>query len=157
MQHLPRWPTTTAIKAGPHRHADPPMVPVRNRPVGWVGEEHEIPTRIAHESSMTTGCDQCLIVLKWLPRNSAVVTATGLATIALSRDGVTFDRAWVIRSEPTSLRFSGKHKIDGWQYPHALVWKDDLYVAYSINKEDLGITRIALRELLDDADPGGSE
>jgi hypothetical protein len=80
-----------------------------------------------------------------------------LLTIALSRDGVTFDRAWVIRSEPTSLRFSGNHKIDGWQYPHAIVWKDDLYVAYSINKEDLGITRIALRELLDDADPGGSE
>ena len=70
-----------------------------------------------------------------------------LLTIALSRDGVTFNRAWIIRSEPTRQRFVGKGKRDGWQYPNALVWKDSLYVAYSVNKEDVVLTRISLDEL----------
>ena len=70
-----------------------------------------------------------------------------LLTIALSADGVTFDRAWLVRGEPTEQRFSGKDKIKGWQYPHALLWKDELYIAYSINKEDVGVTRIALQYL----------
>jgi len=68
-------------------------------------------------------------------------------TIALSKDGVLFDRAFAIRSEDTSMRFKGINKLDGWQYPTAVVWKDHLYVAYSINKEDEGVTRIAVRDL----------
>lgn len=68
-------------------------------------------------------------------------------TIALSHDGVVFDRAYTVRSEPTSMRFKGKNKVDGWQYPTAVVWKDHLYIAYSINKEDEGVTRILLDEL----------
>ena len=42
------------------------------------------------------------------------------------------------RSEETSMQFKGTNKFDGWQYPTAVVWKDHLYVAYSINKEDRG-------------------
>lgn len=68
-------------------------------------------------------------------------------TIALSNDGVLFDRALVIRSAKTNMRFKGTNKVDGWQYPTAVVWKGHLYVAYSINKEDEGVTRIALRNL----------
>jgi hypothetical protein len=68
-------------------------------------------------------------------------------TIALSRDGIVFDRAWVIRAEPTTMRFKGKDKRDGWQYPNAAVWNGALYVAYSVNKEDLMVTRIALENL----------
>ena len=68
-------------------------------------------------------------------------------TIALSTDGVLFDRAFVVRSEKTSMRFKGTNKLDGWQYPTAVVWKDHLYVAYSINKEDEAVTRIPLRHL----------
>jgi hypothetical protein len=45
------------------------------------------------------------------------------------------------------MRFKGINKLDGWQYPTAVVWKDHLYVAYSINKEDEGVTRIALCDL----------
>ena len=70
-----------------------------------------------------------------------------LLTMALSRDGITFNRAYFIRGEPTKRRYDGKHKIDGWQYPHALVWKNTLYVAYSVNKEDIALTRIALKDL----------
>ena len=67
-----------------------------------------------------------------------------LLTIALSDDGVLFDRAWIIRAEPTTQRFNGKGKRDGWQYPSSLVWKNSLFVAYSVNKEDVAITRIVL-------------
>ncbi len=67
--------------------------------------------------------------------------------IALSRDGVTFDRALSLRGEPTNGRFDGRSKLDGWQYPDAIVWQEHLYVFYSINKEDVGVTRIALADL----------
>lgn len=69
-------------------------------------------------------------------------------TIALSRDGVTFDHAYVIRGEKTTMRFPGKNKLSGWQYPHAAVWNEHLYIAYSVNKEDVGVTRIALPDLM---------
>ncbi len=65
-------------------------------------------------------------------------------TIAFSRDGVTFDRAFVVRGEPTTKRFKGLNKLDGFQYPSSTSWKEHLYIAYSINKEDVGISRIAL-------------
>ncbi len=71
-----------------------------------------------------------------------------LLTIALARDGVIFDRAWLVRGEPTKRRYDGRSKLDGWQYPNAIVWKDQLFIAYSINKEDIGITRIALKDLV---------
>ena len=70
-----------------------------------------------------------------------------LLTIALSQDGESFDSAWLVRGEPTEMRYEGRSKLNGWQYPHATVWKDALYVAYSINKEDVALTRIALKEL----------
>ena len=70
-----------------------------------------------------------------------------LLTIALSRDGTVFDRAFIVRGEPTRMRYQGKSKLDGWQYPNALVHDGHLFVAYSINKEDVGLTRISLDEL----------
>lgn len=66
-----------------------------------------------------------------------------LLTIALSSDGETFDRAYLLRGATTHRRHDGKSKLDGWQYPHALAWKGSFYVAYSVNKEDIAITRIA--------------
>lgn len=67
--------------------------------------------------------------------------------IALSRDGELFDQAFVLRGEPTTKRFEGKHKNDGWQYPSALIWRDALWVMYSENKENIWITRIPLSDL----------
>ncbi|MBT6158214.1 MAG: hypothetical protein HOL01_20475 [Planctomycetaceae bacterium] len=68
-------------------------------------------------------------------------------TIALSDDGIIFDRAHILRGEPTRMRFQGKSKLDGWQYPSALAWGDWLYIAYSVNKEDIGVTRVRLKNL----------
>lgn len=68
-------------------------------------------------------------------------------TIALSQDGKTFDRAFMIHGKRIRHRHGGRTKSLGWQYPNALVWKDYLHVAYSINKEDLGVSRIPLTAL----------
>lgn len=70
-----------------------------------------------------------------------------LLTLGLSKDGVVFDRAWIVRGEPTKMRHAGRSKANGWQYPHAISWKDSFFVAYSINKEDVAVTRISLEEL----------
>lgn len=68
-------------------------------------------------------------------------------TIALGDDGKTFDRAFMIFGERIRHRYGGRTKALGWQYPNAVVWKDHLHVVYSINKEDLGASRFALRDL----------
>ncbi len=68
-------------------------------------------------------------------------------TLALSVDGITFDRAYVVRGETTPMRFQGKSKLDGWQYPCAAAWGGWLYIAYSINKEDIGVTRVRLTHI----------
>ncbi|MBC8289625.1 MAG: exo-alpha-sialidase [Planctomycetes bacterium] len=70
-----------------------------------------------------------------------------LLTLGLSDDGVIFDRAWIVRGEPTKMRHTGRSKANGWQYPHAISWKNSFYVAYSINKEDVAVTRISLEDL----------
>jgi len=70
-----------------------------------------------------------------------------LFTIAVSEDGKTFDRTWLLSSEPIEPRFEGHAKLAGWQYPHALVQDGLLYVIYSISKEDIGLTRIAVDQL----------
>ncbi len=68
-------------------------------------------------------------------------------TISLSDDGETFDRARMIFGKRIRHRYGGRTKSLGWQYPNALVWKGYLHVVYSINKEDLGASRISLADL----------
>ncbi|MBM4438167.1 MAG: exo-alpha-sialidase [Actinobacteria bacterium] len=67
--------------------------------------------------------------------------------ISLSADGVTFARAFAVRWEATARRYEGLHKQPGYQYPGAAVWHEHLYVIYSINKEDVAVTRIPLAAL----------
>ena len=68
--------------------------------------------------------------------------------ISLSDDqGETFSRAFVIRDEETEISFAGQHKMDGWQYPHGYVWKDQLLIVHSVNKEDVAISSIKLQSL----------
>lgn len=84
----------------------------------------------------------------WLINNAMPERSNrSLLTLALSKDGIAFDRAWIIRGEPTTMRHKGRSKGNGWQYPHAIAWKGKLYVAYSINKEDVAVTAISLTEL----------
>jgi len=72
--------------------------------------------------------------------------------IALSRDGLVFDSAYLVRSGGADLqgqRFPGKYKRPGYSYPKSVVWGEYLYVAYATNKEDVEITRIPWRSLVD--------
>lgn len=69
--------------------------------------------------------------------------------ITLSRDGRTFDRAFVLRGE-TDLqprRHEGLYKRAGYHYPKSVIWGGHLYVAYATNKEDVELTRIPLSHL----------
>ena len=65
----------------------------------------------------------------------------------MTDDGILFDRAIVIQSAETSMWFKGTNKVDGCQYPTVVAEKDYLYVACSINKDNEGVVRIALRNL----------
>lgn len=58
-------------------------------------------------------------------------------TLALSDDGLTFDRIFLLVDDPVRQRFPGLLKVHGWQYPCALVDADRLLTAYSVNKEDI--------------------
>jgi hypothetical protein len=70
--------------------------------------------------------------------------------ITLSRDGEFFDKAFVLRtggSDLQPMRYEGKHKRAGYNYPKSIVWKGFLYVAYATNKEDVEVTRVPLKSL----------
>ena len=68
-------------------------------------------------------------------------------TISLSRDGKTFDWAAAVRHGTPPLRYPGHWKDHGFQYPSAIVVGKSLWVIYSINKEDVAVSRIPLKEL----------
>jgi len=67
--------------------------------------------------------------------------------IALSKDGKTFDRALLIGRQPAPARYEGKAKTPGFSYPKAFVSGKNLYMAYSVNKEDIAVTRLPLESL----------
>jgi len=68
-------------------------------------------------------------------------------SIALSKDGRLFDRAAALLIEPPPLKFEGRAKSPGWQYPSAVTWGDYLYVAYTVGKEDVEVLRVPIDEL----------
>jgi len=70
-----------------------------------------------------------------------------LLAISLSRDGLTFDRMAVIRFVAPQQRYKGRSKSIGYAYPHSTIVEDDLWVIYSVNKEDIEIARIPLSKL----------
>ena len=68
--------------------------------------------------------------------------------ISLSKDGLRFDRVALIRRDAPEMRYEGRWKAEGFQYPHSLVWGDYLWVIYSVGKEDVQITRIPIRDIV---------
>ena len=67
--------------------------------------------------------------------------------VSLSEDGLTFDETALIRNDALPVRFDGRWKDTGFQYPSSTVVGDSLCVMYSVNKEDIQMTRIPLSEL----------
>ena len=71
-----------------------------------------------------------------------------MLAISLSKDGLKFDRMAVIKFSAPGQRYEGKSKgAGGYQYPHSEVVGNHLWIIYSINKEDVEVTRIPLEEL----------
>lgn len=68
-------------------------------------------------------------------------------SISLASDGVHFDRVGVVRYAAPPLRYTGGHKNPGFEYPSAIATDTDLWVVYSVNKEDVAITKVPLSSL----------
>ena len=68
-------------------------------------------------------------------------------TLSLSSDGIAFDRVWALRWGAPERRFKGLDKDYGFAYPGATVSGSSLFVAYSVNKEDIEVLEVPL-ELL---------
>lgn len=70
--------------------------------------------------------------------------------LTLSDDGETFDRAFLLREGGDSMpdvTYNGNYKRKGYSYPKSMVAGDYLYVAYTLNKQDVQVTRIPLASL----------
>jgi hypothetical protein len=68
-------------------------------------------------------------------------------SIALSRDGLLYDRIANVRHEKTQPRVEGRAKSPGYHYMRGFEHGGNLYTIYSINKEDIAMTIIPLKEL----------
>lgn len=69
-------------------------------------------------------------------------------TLAVSDDGARFDRMYIVRNEPTAPRYPGGSKNGGYQYPYAVESDGYLHVIYSVNKEDVEVSRIAIADIV---------
>jgi len=68
-------------------------------------------------------------------------------SIALSRDGLVYDRIANVRAEETTARWTGRAKSKGYHYMRGYEHDGKLYTIYSINKEDIEVTIVPLSEL----------
>jgi hypothetical protein len=68
-------------------------------------------------------------------------------SIALSRDGLVYERIANIRDEPTAPRYAGRAKAPGYSYVRAIEYDENLYIIYSVNKEDIDLSIVPLKSL----------
>jgi hypothetical protein len=68
--------------------------------------------------------------------------------LAVSKDGVVFDRHFILGDKPASKpRMPGSHKGGRYGYPYMHIMDDQAFVIYSVNKEDVWMCRFDLNEL----------
>ncbi len=67
--------------------------------------------------------------------------------LVLSDDGYTFDRSWLLMHNPRKPSDDGLHKGGGPQYFQAVTVGENIWVVYSITKEQIGVTRIPFTTL----------
>lgn len=67
--------------------------------------------------------------------------------LSLSKDGIRFDRHYVLADEPREMNYPGLHKGGIYGYPHSMVRDGNLYVIVSICKESVLVMRAALAQL----------
>lgn len=67
--------------------------------------------------------------------------------LSFSRDGIHFDRHYILADEPQTQKRTGKHKGGIYAYPHTMVLDDMLYVIVSVCKESVLVMRVPLAAL----------
>ena len=99
---------------------------------------------------MVTATAPCPMWLP-LPRRTSVSvrccrTGRTPLTLAVSANGLAWSRVWSVRGFDTlpPVRY---HGFPGFQYPSGLWIGEELLLVYSVNKEDIALTRIALKDL----------
>ncbi len=75
--------------------------------------------------------------------------------LTLSADGRIFDRTWLLMHTPRGASDDGMHKGGGPQYFQAVTVGENLWIVYSIAKEQVGATRVPLGSLRS-PDPGSA-
>ena len=67
--------------------------------------------------------------------------------VSVSRDGMDFDREYIIDERYRPLRMPGKYKGGIYGYPHSYIVDGKMFVICSINKEDIHVYSFALDQL----------
>ena len=68
--------------------------------------------------------------------------------LALSDDGIIFDRMFILRDTPTIYRYAGKDPgYAGYHYPQLLECGRNLYVIHAENMEDIVLLRVSMADL----------
>jgi hypothetical protein len=106
-----------------------------------------IPDACARSNAGRLPDGQVYVINNIIPMNPGGLGGRSMLAISLSRDGLNFDRAAIIRFISPPIRYKGLEKTIGYQYPHSVVAENDLWVIYSVNKEDVEVTRIPLNGL----------
>lgn len=106
-----------------------------------------IPDACARSNAGKLPDGQVYVINNIIPMNPGGLGGRSMLAISLSRDGMNFNRVAIIRFISPPLRYKGLEKTIGYQYPHSVVADNDLWVIYSVNKEDVEITRIPLDAL----------
>jgi hypothetical protein len=74
--------------------------------------------------------------------------------LSVSRDGVHFDRHYILGDQHYKRRFDGGAKGGDYSYPQSMVYEGRLYVIVARQKEEENLISVALSDLADDAVPG---
>lgn len=74
-------------------------------------------------------------------------------TVSIAPDGVHFSHQYSVIFGAPPQRFPGHNKGPGFQYPGGLIMSnaDEVMVAYSVNKEDIWVSKFPLQDLNDPA------
>ncbi len=67
--------------------------------------------------------------------------------LSISKDGYLFDENYIVAKKPSLMKYRGRAKGTGFHYPHTTLTEDSLFIAYSLNKEDILISKIKLGDL----------
>jgi hypothetical protein len=65
----------------------------------------------------------------------------------VSDNGTVFSRTAVLRDNPPAVRNPGHDKSPSFTYPHAVEHNGWLYIAYSVNRDDISITRVSIDDI----------